>query len=259
MTPRSGRAAPLAALAAVVLCACGEATAPAAPISPAPVAQQPVGPYVIPPPASGAPADTSPAGSALTAAARKTSESGSFRVKLGATFAGAASGPRGSMVGTGESESHTRFHLGLLFNSGTQQLTTESVSYDGVDYGRSNSQPWHVVAGAGSSGDPRSYLGYLSGATGVRDDGPGTLGGQPAERFEALVDIARRAAASPSATASAAAPTRGQLVAWVDGASGRLVDEEVTPNAGTSLETHLSIAFSDFGGDIKVVPPLRSP
>ena len=249
----------LLVLTTLALSACGEDQGtPAAAGTPSP-SEAAAGPFLPAPPTSpGAAADTGPAAQALSAAARKTSESGSFRVKLSASFAGAANGPRGSMDGTGESESHTRFHLALAFNSGTQQLTTESVSYDGVNYGRSNTQPWRVVSGAGSSGDPRSYLGYLSGATAVRDTGAGVQGGQPAERFEAIVPIQRKTpATAPGAPVAPATP--GQMVAWVDAASGRLVAEELTTSAGTPRETHLNIVFSDFGAAIKVAPPLTTP
>jgi hypothetical protein len=161
------------------------------------------------------------------------------------------------MDGTGESENHARFHLVLVFQSGTQQLTTESVSYDGTNYGKSNTQPWHRVSGAGSSGDPRTYLGYLSGATGVRDAGAGVQNGQPAERYEAVVPIKRTSTTAPGAPAVPA--TLGRMVAWVDSASGRLVAEELTTSVGTPAETRLTIAFSDFGGAIRVVPPVLTP
>ena len=248
----------LAALAALGLGACGEDQAPAADVNPSP-SEGVAGPFILPPLSSpGSLADTGPAAQALTAAAKQTSESGSFRVKLTASFAGAVGAPRGGMQGMGEAESHTRFHLNLVFASGTQQLTTESVSYDGTNWGRSNTQPWHVVASAGSSGDPRSYLGYLTGATAVRDAGPGLQDGRAAERYEATVPIKRQAAgATPAATVAPA--TLGQLVAWVDAASGRLVAEEVTTSVGTPAETRLTIAFSDFGGDIKVIRPVLTP
>ncbi|MFN2462387.1 MAG: hypothetical protein ABR573_00610 [Candidatus Dormibacteria bacterium] len=241
-----------AAAAVVLLAACGEE--PAAVPTPAPSATaEAAGPLLPAPGAPGVPADTGPAGQALAAAARKTSESGSFRVKLSAGFAGTQAGPRGAMEGAGEAESHTRFHLALAFTSGTQQFSTESVSYDGVNYGRSNTQPWHVVSGAGGSSDPRSYLGYLSGATGVRDTGPGLQGGLPAERYEATVAIKRKPAAVPSAGSTA------QMVAWVDAAGGRLVAEDIITAPGTPRETRLSITFTDFGEAIKVVPPLQTP
>jgi len=242
--------------AALLLVGCG--SDPAAAPAPTPAATSEVAGPLLPAPASGVPADTGPAGQALAAAARRTSESGSFRVKLSAGFAGAQAGPRGTMDGSGEAESHTRFQLALVFNSGTQRLTTESVSYDGVNYGKSNSQPWHVVSGAGGSSDPRSYLGYLSGATGVRDTGPGMQGGQPAERYEATIAIKRKPAAGAPGGVPVP-PTPAQMVAWVDAGSGRLVAEDIITAAGTPRETRLSIAFTDFGADIRVVRPLQTP
>jgi hypothetical protein len=246
--------------AALALGACGEDPSPLATASPSP-SEIPAGPSLLPPPpGSPAPAtDTSAAGVALAAAARKTSESGAFRVNITATFKGAGTGPSGTMTGSGETESHSRFHVTLNFTVGTQQLVTESTVYDGVTYGRSSTQPWHVVASSAASADPRGYLGYLTRAIGVRDAGPATREGQPAERYEALVDVGRKSTGPTPSPVPTAAPVLSQVVAWVDLASGRLTEEDINSGPGSATPAQLTIAFSDFGSAIRVVPPIATP
>jgi hypothetical protein len=240
-------------LAALLLAGCESVTSGTAVTSPTPRAA-PSLPSLLEapsPPATPAP-PTGPAATAIADAARKTAESGSLRLRLSGQVTSATESG-GNVLGTGESESPTRFHLLLTFLAGTQEVSTEIITIDGTSWGRQEGQAWKLISTKAAAGsDPRAYLNYASRVSDARDAGAEDRNGAPAHRYEATIGLGRTGA-TPSPGASPPAASAGRLVAWVD-AAGRLVSQEIS--ASTSQGTvNFRMDFLDLGAPVKVSPP----
>lgn len=250
------------AATAVLLTAC-ESGAPAADANPTPTAASPsvavVGPaaplssIAAPPTEPLQVTDASPAARAVLAAARKTAESGSFRFRLDAQFAGATSGQKATIVSIGESESASRSHALTSVSLPQHNAASETITYDGVTYTRSGQEPWKRAAPDAPSTGPRGYLAYLSKSTGFADAGPGDRNGLAAEKYTATLEGA------PGAGDTSVATPAATIVMYVDVASGRLVAEDIDPRSGALGSGLIQIDFTDFGAAIKVALPTPAP
>jgi len=201
--------------------------------------------------------DASPAAQAVLSAARKTIDSGSFRFRLEAHFAGATSGQEASIVASGESESATRSHVTTDVTLPQHAASSESITYDGVTYTRSGQEAWSRTSTDKQPAGPRSYLGYLSKSSGFADAGPGDRNGLATEKYTANLEVTP---ASPAAgTGTSTASSTAAIVLYVDKASGRLVAEDIDPRAGTLGSGLIQIDFTDFGAVIQLAPPPAAP
>jgi hypothetical protein len=229
-----------AGLAACVLlmAACGEdpgssATAPTPSPSAPPVYTVP---SLLTADASPLPAGTNP----LVDAARNLAAAGSFRIRISGSF-GAPDGRRASIIGTGESQSATRYHATVTILGGKQTITSEILSYDGVNYMRSQTGRWTVTTASTRNSDPRGYAAVAEAAANPTDAGPAPYNGATAEHFTAQVVVSGQPAT---------------LDAYVDLAQHRLVGERIgTAGTAASNSGSVTVDFTDFGANINLVPP----
>ena len=248
-------------LLAGLLAGC-EADAPAAGTSPSPAADAGAAQALVQPPKAPLTAgESSPAATALIAAATRTAEAGSLRLHLTGSIKDPRSGRNLAIDGTGEAESTARSHVLTSFAVSGRTVATEAVTYDGQTWTRSQGGTWHKVAAATASADPRGYLSYLSGVTGVADLGLGQHNGAEARHYSAAAVLRKGATPSAAPAGPLASPvTRGTTIeAWVDPGSGRLTALAVIiPDTGQGGGA-LSIDFSDFGAAITVALPPAAP
>lgn len=195
--------------------------------------------------------ETSPAALALLNAARKASEAGSFRVRVSASVQGTGPGQVIEVEGTGASESAARYQMHLSVRVAGKLAQSDALGYDGRLWTRRESGAWKPLASPRGGADPRSYLGFLRGATRVTDGGPDNHAGVDGERYTAELDLAAAGGAVPSGGKA----TSASLVSYVD-RQGRLFAEVVMlQDASGGPAGTVEVVMSDFGARLTVVPP----
>jgi hypothetical protein len=242
----------VAGLAVPALTACA-GSGPAAVASPSPLPSPtgifgPLGQALAPPPPP-SPLSAPTALTPLSAAASKTTEAGSFRIKITAQFTDIGAAKTVGIDGTGEEESKARTHLSLTVTLSVGSYSAETATYDGRSWTRANNDPWQPATPDAANTDPQSLVNYSGAATGITDLGAGDRNGVAVHKYGGTLDLPDR---SP---APGKPPNTTRLVGYVEVSTGRLVAEDVIPVGGGIGVGQLQIDFLDFGAPIKVTPP----
>lgn len=251
------RPAPAVGVALVLIATSCGADSPGPGASPSPSAAS--GNLVNPPAAPLVPGESTPAAIALVKAATRTAEAGAMRMRISGTVRDQQSGHDVVIAGSGEASSAARSHVATTLTVNGRVATTEATTYDGTTWVRSVGGAWRRAKASASSADPRRYLNYLAGVTGVVDTGAESHSGTDTEHFRARATTVSAVGETPSAAPvgpGLSPPARASnLDAWVERASGRLIALEVTITGAGQGGGALAVDFYDFGASITVTPP----